>query len=53
MTTPQIRSFTSKYVNLFYGHCFYCTNFGHKVPYCRARGINVQARKSYVVPHDI
>jgi chromosome segregation ATPase len=25
--TPQRRSFTPKYVNLFYGHYFYCTNF--------------------------
>jgi chromosome segregation ATPase len=26
-TTPQRRSFTPRYENLFYGHCFYCTNF--------------------------
>jgi hypothetical protein len=30
-TTPQKRSFTPRYENLFYCHCFYCTNFGHKV----------------------
>ena len=27
-TTPQRISFTPRYENLFYGHCFYCTNFG-------------------------
>jgi len=26
-TTP----FTPRHVNLFYGHCFYSTKFGHKV----------------------
>jgi hypothetical protein len=26
-TTEQRRSFTPRYVNLFYGHCFYCTKF--------------------------
>jgi chromosome segregation ATPase len=30
-TKPQRRSFTPRYANFFYGHCFYCTNFGHKV----------------------
>jgi hypothetical protein len=30
-TTPQRRLFTPRYENLFYGNCFYCTNFGHKV----------------------
>jgi hypothetical protein len=34
-TTPQRRSFTLRYASLFYGHCFYCTNFGHKVADCR------------------
>jgi chromosome segregation ATPase len=29
-TTPHRRSFTPRYANLFYGHCFYFTNFGHK-----------------------
>jgi hypothetical protein len=24
--TPERRSFTPRYANLFYGHCFYCTN---------------------------
>jgi hypothetical protein len=52
-TTPQRRSFTPRYVNLFYGHCFYCTNFGHKVADCRAYGRNVQARNAYVAPHNI
>jgi len=50
--TPQRRSFTPRYVNLFYGHCFYCTNFGHKVSYCRAYGRNVRAINSYVAPHN-
>ena len=52
-TTPQRRSFTPRYANLFYGHCFYCTNFGHKVANCRDYKINFQARKMYVSPHDI
>jgi hypothetical protein len=52
-TTQQRRSFTPRYVNLFYGHCFYCTNFGHKVADCRAYGRNVQARNAYVAPHNI
>ena len=52
-TTPQRRSFTPRYENLFYGHCFYCTNFGHKVAYCRDYKRNVQARNSYVAPHNI
>jgi hypothetical protein len=52
-TTPQRRSFTPRYVNLFYGHCFYCTNFGHKVADCRAYERNVQARNAYVAPHNI
>jgi hypothetical protein len=52
-TTQQRRSFTPRYVNLFYGHCFYCTNFGHKVADCRAYERNVQTRKAYVAPHDI
>jgi hypothetical protein len=30
-TMPQRISFTPKYENLFYGHFFYCTNFGHRV----------------------
>jgi hypothetical protein len=42
-TTPQRRSFTPRYANLFYGHCFYCTNFGHKVVDCKDYKRNVQA----------
>ena len=42
-----------RYVNLFYGHCFNCTNFGHKVVYYRVYGGNVQARNAYVAPHNI
>jgi hypothetical protein len=52
-TTPKIRSFTLRYGNLFYGLCFYYTNFGHKVADCRDYKINVQARNSYVAPRDI
>jgi hypothetical protein len=52
-TTPQRRSFTHSYANLFYGHCFYCTNFGHKVADCRDYKINVQARSAYVSPRNI
>jgi hypothetical protein len=52
-TTPQIISFTPWYANLFYGHCFYCTNFGHKVAECGDYKINVQARSSYVVARNI
>jgi hypothetical protein len=29
--TTQRRSFTPKYQLFFYGHCFTCNNFGHKV----------------------
>jgi hypothetical protein len=52
-TTPQKRSFTPRYANFFYGHCFYCTNFGHKVVDCRYYKINVQARSAYVAPRNI
>jgi hypothetical protein len=52
-TTPQRRSFTPRYANLFYGHCFYCTNFGHKVADCRDYKRNFQARSAYVAAHNI
>jgi hypothetical protein len=52
-TTPQRTSFTPRYENFFYGHCFYCTNFGHRVAYCRDYKRNVQARSVYVSPHNI
>ena len=32
---------------------FYFTNFGHKVAYCRAYERNIQARNTYVAPHNI
>jgi hypothetical protein len=51
-TTPQTRSFTPRYENLFYGHCFYCTNFGQKVVDCRDYK-NVQTRNAYVPPCNI
>jgi hypothetical protein len=46
--TTQQRSFTPKYANFFYGHYFYCTNFGNKVAVCRDYK-NFQARNAYVV----
>jgi hypothetical protein len=49
-TTPQRISFTPRYVNLFYGHYFICTNFRHKHVDCRAYGRNVQTRNTYVAP---
>jgi hypothetical protein len=52
-TMPQRRSFTPRYENLFYGHCFYCTNFGHKVADCRDYKRNVQADRAYVVARNI
>jgi hypothetical protein len=52
-TTPQRRSFTPMYANLFYGHYFYCTNFGHKVADSRDYKRNVQERSSYVAPRNI
>jgi hypothetical protein len=50
---PQRRSFTPGYANLFYGHCFYCTKFGHKVADCRDYKRNVQARIACVIAHNI
>jgi hypothetical protein len=52
-TTSQRRSFTPRYQSLFYGHCFTCNNFGHKVVDCRAYGRNGQARNVYVTPYNI
>ena len=52
-TTPQRRSFTPRYENLFYGHRFYCTNFIHKVADCRDYKINVQEINAYVSPRNI
>jgi hypothetical protein len=52
-TTPQRRSFTSRFVNFFYGHFFYCTKFGHKLADCRAYERNVQARNAYVALQNI
>jgi chromosome segregation ATPase len=52
-TAAQIISLTPKYANLFYGHCFSCTNFGHKVADCRDYKRNVQARSAYVFPCNI
>jgi hypothetical protein len=46
--TSQRRSFTPKYENLFYFHCFICTNFVHKVANCRAYGRNSPTRNAYV-----
>jgi hypothetical protein len=52
-TTSQRISFTPRYESFFYGHCFICTNFGHKVADCRAYGRNGQARNAYVTPYNI
>jgi hypothetical protein len=52
-TTPKTRSFTPRYANCFYGHCFYCTNFGNKVANCRDYKRNVQARSAYVATRNI
>jgi hypothetical protein len=52
-TMPQRRSFTPRYANLFYGHFFYCTNFRHKVAYCRDYKRNVQVINAYVAPRNI
>jgi hypothetical protein len=52
-TAPKRRSFTPRYVNLFYGHCFNCNKFGHKFVDCRAYGRNVQEINAYVAPHSI
>jgi hypothetical protein len=49
----QRTSFTPRYANLFYGHYFCCTNFGHKVAYCRDYKRNVQERNAYVDPRNI
>jgi hypothetical protein len=46
-------SYNTRYANLFYGNFFYCTNFGHKVAYCKDYKRNVQARSAYVVAHNI
>jgi hypothetical protein len=43
----------SQICKFFYGHCFYCTNFGQKVTDCRDYKINVQARSAYVVTRNI
>jgi hypothetical protein len=52
-TTSQRISFTLKYEKLFSGHCFICTNFGHKTTDCRAYGRNGQARNAYETPYNI
>jgi hypothetical protein len=52
-TMPQRRSFTRMYANLFYVHCFYCTNFGHKVVDCRDYKRNAKERSVYVVTRNI
>jgi hypothetical protein len=50
--TPQRMPFALRYANFFYGHCFYWTNFRHKVADCRDYK-NVQARNVDVAPHNI
>jgi hypothetical protein len=50
---PQRKSFTHRYANLFYGNCFYSTNFGHKVANCKDYKINIQVINVYVAPCNI
>jgi hypothetical protein len=45
--------FTPRYVNFFYDHLFYCTNFGHKVGDCKAYERSFQERNAYVASHNI
>ena len=52
-TTSQRRSFTPRNQSFFYGHCFSCNNFGHKVVYSRAYGRNGQAINAYVTLYNI
>jgi hypothetical protein len=52
-TTTQRISYTPRYQNFFYGHCFTCNNFGHKVVDCRAYVRNGQERNVYVTPYNI
>jgi hypothetical protein len=46
-------SFSSQYQSFFYGYCFTCSNFRHKVVDCRAYGRNSLARDVYVAPYNI
>jgi hypothetical protein len=39
-SASQRRSSTPRYQRFFYGHCFNCANFGHKVVNCRAYAKN-------------
>jgi hypothetical protein len=39
-TTPQRRSLTPRYQNLFLGHCYTCENFGHQAINCRINDKN-------------
>jgi hypothetical protein len=44
-SASQRRLSIPKYQRLFYGHCFNCANFGHKVVNCRAYAKN---RSNYI-----
>jgi hypothetical protein len=37
---PFIRSLTTRYQTIFFGLCYACNNFGHKVVNCRANNMN-------------
>jgi len=37
---PFIRSSTTRYQTIFFGLCYACNNFGHKVVNCRANNMN-------------
>jgi hypothetical protein len=45
-STPERRSLTPRYKNLFLGHCYTCGNFGHKTINCRMNERNNYA--SYI-----
>jgi hypothetical protein len=43
---PQRRQIFSRYKDFFYGHCFLCSNFGHKAINCSLRFRYEQSRYS-------
>jgi len=52
-TTSQRGLSTPRYQSVFYGYCFYCSNFGHKVVDYKSYGRNIQANSSFVAPCNI
>ena len=51
--TPR-RSFSTRYENIFLGHCFVCRNFGHKAIHCKinARNNYMRNKNDYGYPRD-